>query len=145
MVHFPGRSELAEMGDPIIGVRSENVTAAEVPKRLAKQALTNAQRLATARYWLTEVALGDIEPIGKRGHRWRVDGVEYRIDEALHQDHEDPRESGCEYFFVDRAGAVHYLRKPRGLDSGQGVDRAAYGGRVAGNLLISKDGTRRLR
>ena len=46
----------------------------------------------------------------------------------------------------DAAGGVHYLRKPRGLDSGTGLAAAVVGGEVRGNMFLTEDGkARRLR
>ena len=144
---FPGRSQLDDQYAGV--VRGENLTEANEAHRLQKQAAANAYKLATARHWeLEQISLEDVETIGTSGRRFKIGEREWRLSEEHFGEGIDPKESGVELFFVDRSGSVRYLRKPYGLTrSGTGLDAAASGGRVAGNLLIDDvDGgrTRRL-
>ncbi len=141
---FPGRSRLDS--NPYPDVRGENLSASARTRRLEDEARENAHRLAVARYWLDEVPLEAVQPMGTTGLRWLVDGCEWRLSEEFVGPDQDPREAGVELFFVDRAGGVHYLRKPYGLDSGTGLSAAVVAGEVRGNMLITDDGkARRLR
>ena len=125
---FPGRSALT---DPYSDVRGENLTEAANARRLENEALANAQRLAVAKYWLgDEVPREAVTPIGSTGLRFKVEGFEHelRLSEEYLDAHADPREAGCVCYFRDADGGVHYLRKPRGLDSGTGLSAAVVGG-----------------
>ena len=139
---FAGRREL---NPTYAGVRGENVTETHHSRAVEREAASDAQRLAVARYYLPEVSFDDVAPIGQSGRRFRVAGFEYelRLSEEYLYAGQDPREVGCVCFFQDGLGHVHLLRRPRGLDAGTGVWGAVFGGRVAGNVLIDSDGTTR--
>lgn len=144
---FPGRSQLDNPYPDL--VRGQNLTQAAEARRLEDEARENATRLAVAKYWLgDEVPREDVTPIGRSGRRFKVEGFEYelRLSEEYLDAHADPREAGCVCYFWDADGGVHYLRKPRGLDSGTGLGAAVVGGELRGNMFLTEDGkARRLR
>ena len=83
-----------------------------------------------------------VTPIGTRGTRFKVEGFEHELrlsEEHLPAD-ADPKEVGCVCYFRDADGGVHYLRKPRGLDSGTGLSAAVVGGELRGNMFLTEDG-----
>lgn len=137
-MRFPGRSQLDNPYPDV--VRSENVTASAEARRIEAARLENAQRLAVARHYLKEVSVDELEAVGSLGRRWRIDGEDWLLSEAFLDRDQDPGEAGVERYFVDRNGAVVYLRRPQ--PAGQrSLHEATRGGRVVGgNILVDVTG-----